>query len=108
MSDQTSAVRQTRRARAARVVAIAVASLSSILTAYWLSRIARHVPDAYAGETGGGLFLNLCLLASSSGQLVAGKRARILLIAASLVFLLIAMYFAFGYQRGADIHLPRG
>jgi Ca2+/Na+ antiporter len=85
-----------------------VAPLSAILSAYWLSRIARHVPDGYIGETAGGLFLNLTLLASSSGQLVTGKRARILLGVASLLFAAIAMYFVFGYQRGVDIHLPRG
>jgi len=78
---------------------------SAILTAYSLIRLARDVPDAYAGQVRGGLSLSVSLLAGSAGQLVESPRARIPLAIISLLFVMTAMYFIFGGQS-ADIHLP--
>ena len=96
MSEQPTSARLARKS--ARVIAILVAVASAILAAYWLSRFARDLPDAYSGEVRGGLSLSLAMLAGSAGQLVERPRVRIPLAIISLLFVMTAMYFSFGGQ----------
>ena len=85
-----------RLPRASKAIALFVALLSTALLGLWLNRLARGIPDTYQGQTFGGLFLNLYLLTSSAEQLVARPRVRVPLLVASIVCLLVSLYFIFG------------
>jgi hypothetical protein len=92
MPAQSQAV--TRKLSAAvRVLGFAVAVGSVFLAVYWSSQIALGVPDAYRGQTRGGLLLSLAILTGAASHLVVRQSLRIALAIISMVCIATAMYF---------------
>lgn len=91
MSEQAPIV-----ARTSPVLRSLVALLGACLAVYWCRQIALGVPDAYPGQTRGGLFLALAIFTNSAGSLATKPYLQGALALSSMVCVAVAVYAVFG------------